>query len=99
MSDFYSKYSLEFSRGPWTRTYAQNVYQENNRLIATCEPSNRSHTDWDQTYANARLISQSPRMLELLLKIKDRIEDRKESEEYTDIMEELIDILTKVHGI
>lgn len=53
---------------PWTRGYGNYVYQGKSasdvgRLIAVCEPSSRTKADWDQVWANARLIAAAPELL------------------------------------
>lgn len=59
--------------GPWNRGIAQFVYQGERwdpngrqRLIATCEPSTRTQSDWEETWANARLIAAAPDLLQAI---------------------------------
>lgn len=59
--------------GPWNRGVAQHVYQgerwdpsNQQRLIACCEPTTRTQADWEETWANARLIAAAPEMLAAL---------------------------------
>ena len=61
----------EYTKGPWTRNYGNYVYQgkdsaSKGRLIAVCEPTTRTQEDWDQVFANARLIAAAPELLEAL---------------------------------
>lgn len=64
---------MKHTLGPWNRGYGNYIYQGEEtgkgRLIAICKPSTRTQEDWDQVWANAQLISQSPKMLEILQKL------------------------------
>ena len=64
----------EYTKGPWTRSYTNYIYQgkdtaSKGRLIAICEPTTRTQEDWDQVFANARLIAAAPELLEALEKM------------------------------
>ena len=57
--------------GPWTRSYTNYIYQgkdtaSKGRLVAICEPTTRTQEDWDQVFANARLIAAAPELCRLL---------------------------------
>lgn len=61
------------SPGPWNRGVAQNIYQgerwdpsNQQRMIASCEPTTRTQEDWDETWANATLIAAAPDLLATL---------------------------------
>ena len=61
----------EYTPGPWTRSYTNYIYQgkdtaSKGKLIAVCEPTTRTQEDWDQVFANARLIAAAPELYELL---------------------------------
>lgn len=62
--------NLKHTPGPWNRGYGNFVYQgERNpeptgqRLIAVCEPTSKTREDWDETFANAKLIAAAPELL------------------------------------
>jgi hypothetical protein len=65
---------MKHTRGPWTQGYGNNVYQKvegMNRnqgpLIAVCHPApGKTAADWEQVFANARLIAKAPELLEAL---------------------------------
>lgn len=57
--------------GPWTRSYTNYIYQgkdtaSKGKLVAICEPTTRTQEDWDQVFANARLIAAAPELYRLL---------------------------------
>jgi hypothetical protein len=65
---------LKYTPGPWNRGIAQNVYQgarwdpsEQQRMIASCEPTTRTAADWEQVWANATLIAAAPDLLAALM--------------------------------
>lgn len=64
-----------YTPGPWNRGYGNYVYQgantgPNQRLIAVCEvPKSRTQEDWDQVWANARLLAAAPELHQLLVRI------------------------------
>lgn len=64
--------------GPWNNGIGQIVFQGEGwdpygrqRRIATCEPSTRTQKDWEETWANARLIAAAPDLLAALTQISD----------------------------
>lgn len=63
--------SAKHTPGPWTRGFGNYVYQgerlgDQQRLIAVCEPTTKTKEDWDETFANARLIAAAPELLAAL---------------------------------
>jgi hypothetical protein len=67
--------------GPWTRGFGNHVYQGDRpdpanlgRLVAVCEPSTRTKGDWDQVWANAKLIAAAPELLEALIDAQKALE-------------------------
>lgn len=91
--------------GPWHRSYGNYVYQgshwltDRKRLIAIAEPSTRTQEDWDQVFANARLIAAAPDLLEVLSEIVDegRAYERKSSNKIT-WLEKAEEIIKKARG-
>lgn len=73
--------TLNYSPGPWNRGYGNFVYQgehpapNGQRLIAVCEPTTRTQSDWDQTFANAKLISAAPELFEALSNLLNVIDE------------------------
>lgn len=62
------------STGPFTRAYGNYIYQgkvydpnANQRLIATCLPTSKTNEDWDETFANAAVMSKAPEMKDVLI--------------------------------
>jgi hypothetical protein len=63
--------SAQHTTGPWNRGFGNYVYQGEHkapgqRLIAVCEPTARTREDWDETFANAKLIAAAPELLAAL---------------------------------
>lgn len=64
---------MSHTPGPWNRGYGNHVFQgerdhgrPSGRLIATCEPTTRTKADWNQVWANAKLIAAAPELLQAL---------------------------------
>jgi len=67
--------------GPWNRGVAQHVYQgarwdpsNQQRFIASCEPTTRTQADWEETWANAALVAAAPELLEALAELVALVE-------------------------
>lgn len=69
---------MSHTPGPWNRGYGNHVFQgepghgyPSGRLIAICEPSTRTKADWDQVWANAKLIAAAPELLQALKELTE----------------------------
>lgn len=101
-----------FTPGPWNRGVAQMIYQgerwdprNQQRLIAICEPTTRTQSDWEQTWANADLIAASPQLLDALRNSVKSLEwaasvigDIPANSEYMQSLQEARDIIAKATG-
>ncbi len=64
--------STKHTPGPWNRGYGNFIYEGKfdrtvqQRLIAVCEPTNKTREDWEEVFSNASLIAAAPDMLDAL---------------------------------
>lgn len=56
--------------GDWYQGYGNNIYvvghkydeHSNRRLLATCWPTTKTQEDWDEVFANTRLMAAAPKL-------------------------------------